>query len=104
MADIIIHEVGDMRIGEYAPGNGTQYTAVAVPWAFDGPMGTMGWVEDGWLVVAGNTTRAYLLQKRGHLVDHYIQGKFGLSEVDYPYFGDLIRKLVKRECSAQEAS
>ncbi len=85
------------RIGEYEPGNGTRYTAVAVRWRFDGLMGRMGCVEDGWLVVSGNSGKAYLFQHSGTLLDEYIQKHLGGFAGDYPFFGDLVRKLVERE-------
>ena len=84
-------------IGEYEPGNGTRYTAVAARWQHDVVMGVMGRVSDGWLVVSGNTGKAYLFQHKGMLTDEYIQEHLGGFSGDYPYFGDLIRKLVDRE-------
>tara|TARA_Y100000310_G_scaffold326184_1_gene390750 strand:+ start:2797 stop:3102 length:306 start_codon:yes stop_codon:yes gene_type:complete len=84
-------------VGEYEPGNGTRYTAVAVPWAFEDMMGALGQVSEGWLGGSGNTARTYLLQRGGYLVDDYIQSKFGGLPGDYPYFGDLIRALTGRK-------
>ena len=84
------------RIGEYEPGNGTRYTAVAVPWRAGSTqvMGSMGFVTKGWLVVSGNSARAYLFQEGGYLVDDTIQEHLGGYDGDYPYFGDLIRALT----------
>ncbi len=89
---------GNTIIGEYEPGNGTRYTAIAVPWITNADlmMGTLGSVADGWLVVSGNQGRAALFQKYGTLVDHYIMEKLGSGPDDYPYFGDLIRALIGR--------
>ena len=86
-------------IGEYEPGNGTRYTAVAIPWKArnDQVMGVMGFVSDGWLVVSGNSGRAYLFQKDGYLVDYHIQEHLGGYAGDYPYFGDLIRSMITRD-------
>ena len=96
--DIKVTEQGTTRIGEYEPGNGTRYTAVAIPWTSDGylMLGALGAVEDGWLVISGNAARAFLFQKTGTLVDRYIQEKLGGLPDDYPYMGDLIRALVGR--------
>lgn len=85
-------------IGEYEPGNGTRYTAVAVPWQAtpDQVMGRLGFVSDGWLVVSGNSGRAYLFQRHGFLADNHIQEHLGGYDGDYPFFGDLVRRLVNR--------
>lgn len=99
MTDAIqITVVGNRYIGEYEPGNGTRYTAIAYPWTADSylMLGALGTVTDGWLVISGNSGRAALFQKYGTLVDDYIQEKLGGGDGDYPYFGDLIRALVKR--------
>ena len=88
---------GGVYIGDYVPGNGTRYTAVAVRWQFFVSLGVMGCVPDGWLVVSGNSGKAYLFQAKGPLMDEYIQEHLGGFAGDYPYFGDLIRKLVDRE-------
>ena len=67
MADIQITVQGNVRIGEYCPGNGTRYTALAVPISHDGaPIGVMGAVLEGWLVAYGLTGRAYLFQRGGY--------------------------------------
>ena len=86
-------------IGEYEPGNGTRYTAVAIPWKApaDRVMGALGFVSDGWLVVSGNSGRAYLFQREGYLLDYHIQEHLGGYPGDYPYFGDLIRSMIKRD-------
>ena len=85
-------------IGEYEPGNGTRYTAVAVPWNGGDMllMGALGVVSNGWLVISGNSGQAYLFQNYGSLTNEYIQEKLGGYGGDYPYFGDLIRQLVER--------
>ena len=93
-----IRTIGSCVIGEYEPGNGTRYTAVAVPWT-DGDMlamGALGTVSEGWLVVAGNSGRAYLFQRDGYFTDSYIMERLGGYGGDYPYLGDLIRKLISR--------
>ena len=89
---------GSYRIGEYEPGNGTRYTAVAIPWTNhpDLMMGALGAVTNGWLVTSGNSSRSYLFQQHGNLLDKYIQEKLGGYGGDYPYFGDLIRQLIAR--------
>jgi len=89
---------GNMYIGEYEPGNGTRYTAIAIPWQADPSqvMGALGFVSDGWLVVSGNSACAYLFQRDGYLVDNHIQDHLGGYDGDYPYFGDLVRALVSR--------
>ena len=89
---------GEAYIGEYEPGNGTRYTAIAIPWRAtpDQVMGQLGFVSDGWLVVSGNSGRAYLFQRHGYLVDDHIQEHLGGYPGDYPYFGDLVRRLVNR--------
>ena len=94
--EISITEQGNMRIGEYEPGNGIRYTAVAIPWHTDGPvmLGGLGAVTDGWLVISGNTARAQMFQENGYLADCYIQEKLGGFDGDYPFMGDLIRVLV----------
>ena len=94
--DILITEQGTTRIGEYEPGNGTRYTAVAVPWTngYHLSMGALGVIDEGYLVVSGNTARAYLLRPGNHFVDDYLQKHFGGLVGDYPYMGDLIRALV----------
>lgn len=93
--NIYVH--GDLNIGEYEPGNGNRYTAIATRWSAGlVMMGTLGLVDEGWLVVSGNTGKAALFQERGFLTDDYIQEKLGGWLDDYPYFGDLIRLLVMR--------
>lgn len=94
---IVITERGSVRVGEYEPGNGTRYTAIAVRWQVAKLMGALGYVSDGWLVISGNSGEAYLLQLYGWLEDAYIQEHLGGYAGDYPYFGDLIRRLVERE-------
>ena len=86
-------------IGEYEPGNGTRYTAVAIPWKApaDRVMGALGFVSDGWLVVSGNSGRAYLFQRGCYLLDDDIQEILGGHPGDYPYFGDLIRSMIMRD-------
>ena len=91
---------GAMVIGEYEPGNGARYTAVAVPWQGPGfALGGLGNVSDGWLVIAGNSGRAHLFQKTGFLTDDYIREKLegrSLGLCDFPEFGDLIRFMIAR--------
>lgn len=85
------------RQGMYEPGNGTSYTAIAVRLKGEVSLGILGMVEDGWLVVSGNTGKAYLFQAgRQPLMDIYIKQHLGGIDGDYPYMGDLIRKLIDR--------
>jgi hypothetical protein len=98
MADIKITVQGSTRIGEYSPGNGTRYTALAVPISHDGaPIGVMGAVLEGWLVAYGLTGRAHLFQSDGYLADSYLVEKLGIKPGDLPWAGDLIRELIGRE-------
>jgi len=85
-------------VGEYEPGNGTNYKAIAVRWPSDASFNYLGSIySEGWLVVNCNTRLAYLFQEQGVLVDKYIRETLGGTEEDYPYFGDLVRKLISRE-------
>jgi len=85
-------------VGEYEPGNGTNYKAIAVRWLSDASFNHLGSIHTGgWLVISCNTCLAYLFQERGILVDWHIQEKLGGTKEDYPYFGDLVRKLISRE-------
>jgi len=86
-----------MRIGEYEPGNGKLYKAIVVKFPFNLSFNMMGRVSNGWLVVNCNTAKSHLFQAEGLLMDKYIREKLGGSPSDYPYFGDLVRKLVYRE-------
>ncbi len=87
-----------IRMGHYGPGNGTSYKAIAISWDFPGSFQGLGSISPGgWLVVNCLNCRAYLFQRDGFLVDSYIQEKLGLSQGDYPYFGDLIRELLGRD-------
>ena len=97
MMKLTIHHETDYRVGEWEPGNGTRYTAVAIRWVTPILMNRMGYVEDGWLVVCGLTGKAHLLQARGYLADHYLAEHFGILPGDFPWAGDLIRALVDRE-------
>ena len=96
MADIKVTVQGNTRIGEYEPGNGTRYTAVAVAYSHDQPMGVMGMVQSGWLVAYGLTGRAHLFQRDGHLSDGYLEEKLGIRPGDFPWAADLIRELIGR--------
>ena len=97
MADITITVQGDLRIGEYEPGNGTRYTAVAVPFSHENPMNGMGIVSDGWLVAYGISGRAHLFQSDGYLADSYLMEKLDVRPGDLPWATDLIRELIGRE-------
>ena len=94
MADIKITVQGDLRIGEYEPGNGTRYTAIAVPFSHEKPMNGMGIVSDGWLVAYGISGRASLFQPDGYLSDSYLAEKLGVRPGDEPFAGNLIRELL----------
>ena len=101
MADIKITVQGNTRIGEYSPGNGTRYTAIAVAFFQENvpdtiPMGVMGMVQSGWLVAYGLTGRAHLFQRDGHLSDGYLEEKLGVRPGDQPWAGNLIRTLIGR--------
>jgi hypothetical protein len=97
VADITITVKGDTRIGEYEPGNGTRYTAIAVPFSHEKPMNGMGVVSDGWLVAYGLTGRASLFQPDRYLADNYLMEKLGVRPGDLPWAGDLIRELIGRD-------
>jgi len=102
MADIQITVQGNTRIGEYEPGNGTRYTAIAVPFSQENvpdtiPMGIMGMVADGWLVAYGISGRASLFQADGYLSDSYLSEKLDIRAGDLPWAADLIRELIGRE-------
>ena len=97
MADITITVQGDLRIGEYEPGNGTRYTAIAVPFSHEKPMNGMGIVSDGWLVAYGISGRASLFQADGYLSDSYLSEKLDIRAGDLPWAADLIRELIGRE-------
>lgn len=95
--ELTIHHHGaNYRVGEWEPGNGTRYTAVAIPWSTPISMGHMGFVKEGWLVVYGSG-KAHLLQKVGYLADPYLAEHFGILPGDFPWAGDLIRALVDRD-------
>jgi len=92
-----IKDYGDIRLGEYEPGNGTNYKAVACRWNYAGYMNALGRVSDGWLVINCNNQKAYLFQKEDYFADDYIQEKLGGFPRDYPFFGDLVRELIGRK-------
>lgn len=94
---IQISAIGNIIIGEYAPNNGYNYKVIAVPWHCDKHMNMLGTVNNGWLVVNCNNAKSYLFQNHGYLADSYIREKLGGFEDDYPYFGDLVRKVLGRE-------
>jgi len=88
---------GNILTGEYNPGNGTNYKAIAVRWPSEANFNHLGTINPGgWLVVNCNNGLAYLFKEKGLLLDGYIQEKMGGLPSDYPYFGDLIRKLISR--------
>jgi hypothetical protein len=91
-------ENNGMLVGEYEPGNGTRYTALAIPWTDQDQLmlGGIGVVSDGWLVTYCNTGRAYLLQKKGWLTNEYLAEKFVIYREDIPYAAELIRTLTGR--------
>ncbi|TET24092.1 MAG: hypothetical protein E3J76_03615 [Candidatus Aminicenantes bacterium] len=97
MKPITIIREGDFRFGEYEPGNGTNYKAIMTRWLSGQDLKVLGKVTFGWLVVNCNTGLAHLFQEKGLLTDDYIQEKLGGLDGDYPYFGDLIRRLIGRE-------
>lgn len=88
---------GNILIGEYEPGNGINYKAIAIRWPSEENFNALGSIYvPGWLVVNCNTQLSYLFQSKKVLVDDYIQEKLGGLNSDYPYFGDLVRKLIGR--------
>ncbi len=97
--ELTIHHETNYRVGEWEPGNGTRYTAVAVPWVTPIQMNNMGYVEEGWLVVYRG--RAHLLQPAGSLADRYLAEHFDIRPGDFPWAGDLIRALVERDTRDQ---
>lgn len=62
---------------QFEPGNGTRYCIIAVRLPGYTCCGTLGLVEDGWLVVDG-LGRAALLPPGGFLHHSYVAEKFGL--------------------------
>lgn len=94
-----IEGVEEIRIGFYEPGNETSYKAIAVPFHYDDDrhLNALGRISVGWLVINCNTRLAYLFRRRGLLHDDYIMEKLGGTKEDYPYFGDLVRRLIDRE-------
>ena len=92
----IEESINSTRIGTYEPGNGTRYQVIAVPWRYEGCLGALGYVANGWLVVNCLNGLAYLFQKSAYLIDDYIQEKLGGFEGDYPYLGDLVREVLER--------
>ena len=97
--EIIITELTrDISIGKYEPGTGTSYKAIAVRWESEANFNILGEIRaGGWLVVSCNTGLSYLFLGEGTLMDSYIREKLGGLSADYPYFGDLIRRLIGRE-------
>jgi hypothetical protein len=94
----IRHLQPGVTMGHYEPDNGTSYRAIAISWNSEVYLQGLGCISaEGYLVVNCLNCKAYLFQKNGFLVDSYIQEKLGLSQGDYPYFGDLIRRLLNRE-------
>lgn len=94
---VTYNRVGQLRQGVYEPGNGTRYTAIAVPIGGEVCMGVLGSVTDGWLVVSGNSGKAYLFQGgQQPLYDDYVRKHLGGLEGDYPFMGDLMRELIAR--------
>ena len=89
---------GNVLIGEYEPGNGTSYKAIAMRWQSAANFKMLGRIAPGgWLVINCNTRLSHLFQVSRMLTDRYIREKLGGLEGDYPYFGDLIRRLIGRE-------
>lgn len=87
-----------VRVGEYEPGDGKRYTAVALRWETNSKagLGALGHVRDGWLVTYGNNGKSYLLQRAGVLVDDYLAEKFSISDQELPHAADLLRRLLDR--------
>ena len=63
---------------EWCPGNGTRYEILVAKLNEYVSCGSLGAVEDGWLVVCGLTKTAYMFQPCGHLHTSYIKEKFNL--------------------------
>jgi len=77
--------------------DGTRYTAFAMR-VRDFKLGSLGYVEDGWLVVCGLNRTAYLFQKRGFLHWSYLMEKFRLNQCDAENMAYLIGNIIGREC------
>lgn len=94
----IVSPSGSIRVGEYNPENGTNYKAVAISWPSEEDFNALGSIDaPGWLVINCNTKLSHLFRAKGLLTNSYIKEKLGGSKGDYPYFGDLVRKLIFRE-------
>jgi len=97
-ARIVFPGPDNILIGEYEPGNGTSYKAIAIRWESEANFNELGEIRaPGWLVINCNTRLSHLFQGKGTLVDSYIREKLGGRREDYPYFGDLVRRLMGRE-------
>jgi len=95
--EIMIYPLGGALVGEYQQIKGTSYKAIAIRWMSGQDFNAMGSIDPGgFLVINCNTRLAYLFQEKGLLTDSYIQEKLGGLDADYPYFGDLVRKLISR--------
>ncbi len=94
--EIVITQLPNgVKVGEYEPGNSTNYKAIAVPWSLHKSMNWLGTIREGWLIVSCMASqRAYLFPYPAYLPDFLIQEHLGGSDGDYPHFGDLVRKLV----------
>lgn len=108
MKDIIIRKLENgILVGEYEPGNGTNYKAIAVEFPSEDNFNYLGAIRSpGWLVVNCNNGKSWLFQKQGYLADRYVQEKLGSKgkkfkeflerEKDYLYLGSLVRRLIGR--------
>jgi len=87
---------GTTRLGVWEPGNGTRYTAIAVPWhdSSQRSWNQLGSVRKGWLVVTGSG-RAYLLQEHIVLLPGYVGEKFGYNINDAYFVALLINELLR---------
>lgn len=101
MEELSITNLQDnVYLGEWNPGNGTNYKVIAIRWMSDKNFNCLGAIDPmGWLVVNCNNSFSHLFQGSGYLLDSYIREKLGGNSEDYPYFGDLVRKLINRENS-----
>ncbi len=75
--------------------DGTRYVA----WAYrvhDFMLGSLGRVEDGWLVVCGLNRTSYLFKAGGLLHWSYVGEKFGLNQTDAESMSYIIGELIGR--------
>lgn len=87
---------------ELSPENDTRYQATATVWPYghdtiERNFGSLGMVNDGWLVVSGIESRAHLFQLTGVLTQGYVEEKLKLNREDGFYMTVLLGILLGRE-------